>query len=276
MKIGLDVAQQRLPWSEIVGRARFADTAGFDGLWGFDHFQPMYGSGPGECFEGYTTLAALTGVTERVRLGLLVSGVTYRPPALVAMEALTIDHASDGRLNLALGSAWFAQEHETLGIPFPSAASRTEMLDEAVQVIRGLLTEDDFSFEGRYYTVRSATFLPRPVQRPHPPIWIGARGERRMLPLVARYADVWHAFGTVEELAAKSRVLDDLAIAAGREPAAIVRAASISLDESLDDVRRQIEAWRAAGFQYLIAGWPSVGKQRVDEFVSDVLPECSE
>src|SRR5215216_4478295 len=108
MRFGLDVAQQRIEWDELVSRVRFAEELGFDGVWGFDHFQPMYGEGPGNCFEGMTTLAALT---ERVRLGLLVTGVTYRHPSVLAAEAVTIDHASHGRLELALGSAWFEGEH---------------------------------------------------------------------------------------------------------------------------------------------------------------------
>ena len=119
MRFGLDIAQQRVPWSEVAARAKFADELGFDGVWGFDHFQPMYGDGPGECFEGNTTLAALTGLTERVRLGLLVSGMTYRHPAVFAAEAITIDHASGGRLELSYGAAWFEDEHRQLGIPFP-------------------------------------------------------------------------------------------------------------------------------------------------------------
>ena len=120
-------------------------TLGFDGLWGFDHFQPMYGDGPGECFEGNTTLAALSGITERVRLGLLVTGMTYRHPSVFAAEAITIDHASGGRLELSYGAAWFEQEHRELGIPFPALKDRVDAFEEAVQIVRGLLTTDGFT-----------------------------------------------------------------------------------------------------------------------------------
>ena len=109
MRFGLDVAQQRMPWDEIVARVQLAEDLGFDGAWGFDHFQPMYGEGQGETFEGMTTLAALAGLTSRIRLGLLVTGVTYRHPSVFAAQALTIDHASHGRLELSLGSAWLAR-----------------------------------------------------------------------------------------------------------------------------------------------------------------------
>src|SRR5450755_814815 len=137
MRFGLDVAQQRMPWSEVAARARFADELGFDGIWGFDHFQPMYGDGPGECFEGSTTLAAWSGITERVRLGLLITGMTYRHPAVYAAEAITIDHASGGRLELAYGAAWFEKEHLELGIPFPALKARIDAFEEAVQIVCG-------------------------------------------------------------------------------------------------------------------------------------------
>ncbi len=162
MRFGLDVAQQRMPWTEIVSRSRLADDAGFDGIWGFDHFQPMYGEGPGECFEGNTTLAALSGLTTNARLGLLVTGMTYRHPSVFAAEAITIDHASGGRLELSYGAAWFDQEHRALGIPFPALTDRIDAFEEAVQVLRGLLTTDGFTFEGEHWQIRDATLFPRP------------------------------------------------------------------------------------------------------------------
>lgn len=273
MQIGLDIAQQRMPFEEVVARARLADEAGFDSVWGFDHFQPMYGQGPGECFEGMTTLAALSGHTTSARLGLLVAGVTYRHPSVLAAEAMTIDHASNGRLELSLGAAWFEPEHTALGIEFPSTAERIERLDEALTIIRGLLTTDGFSFEGQHWTVADATLHPRPVQDPHPPIWIGASGERKMLPLVARHADVWHTFGDTATYARKSQLLDQLAADAGRDPGAIARAASLSLSEPWDEVRANAEALRDLGVSTLICGWPSEGRERVDEFVQQLLPD---
>ncbi len=198
MRFGLDIAQQRVPWSEVAARAKFADELGFDGVWGFDHFQPMYGEGPGECFEGNTTLAALTGLTERVRLGLLVTGMTYRHPAVFAAEAITIDHASGGRLELSYGAAWFEDEHRQLGIPFPATKDRIDAFEEAIQIVRGLLTTDDFSFEGKHFSVDHATLNPKPVQQPHPPIWVGRVGReahhadrgalRRRVALLRRHA----------------------------------------------------------------------------------------
>src|SRR3954470_5760236 len=248
MRFGLDIAQQRVPWSEVAARAKFADELGFDGVWGFDHFQPMYGEGPGECFEGNTTLAALSGLTERVRVGLLVTGMTYRHPAVFAAEAITIDHASDGRLELSYGAGWWEPEHRQLGIPFPGTKDRIDAFEEAVQIVRGLLTTDGFTFDGRHYQLQDATLLPRPVQQPHPPIWIGASAEKRMMPIASRYADVWHCFGPPESLAKKSQRITELATAAGRDPAEIRRAASLSLEADLNGVARMVDAWEAAGF----------------------------
>src|SRR6478609_7438827 len=229
MRFGLDIAQQRVPWSEVASRAKFADELGFDGIWGFDHFQPMYGEGPGECFEGNTTLAALTGLTERVRLGLLVTGMTYRHPAVFAAEALTIDHASGGRLELSYGAAWFEDEHRQLGIPFPATKDRIDAFEEAVQIVRGLLTTDAFTFEGTHFQVHDATLRPRPVQQPHPPIWIGGSGEKRMMPICARYADVWHSYGPPDYMGQKSERLSAMAEKASRDPSEILRASSLSL-----------------------------------------------
>jgi alkanesulfonate monooxygenase SsuD/methylene tetrahydromethanopterin reductase-like flavin-dependent oxidoreductase (luciferase family) len=271
MRFGLDLAQQRMPWSENADRARFAESLGFDGIWGFDHFQPMYGHGPGECFEGMTTLAAWSGITNRVRLGLLVAGMTYRHPSVFAAEAITIDHASGGRLELSYGAAWFEPEHHALGIPFPALKQRIDAFEEAVQIVRGLLTTDDFTFEGTHFSTHEATIRPRPVQSPHPPIWIGASGEQRMMPIAARCADVWHCFGPPTVLAEKSARISNHAEAAGRDPATILRAASLSLEDDLDSIRRTVDAWREAGFGYLVCGWPAGGRAQVEHFADALL-----
>ncbi|MBK9179419.1 MAG: TIGR03560 family F420-dependent LLM class oxidoreductase [Acidimicrobiales bacterium] len=272
MRIGLEASQQRMSWAELVRRVRYAEDAGFDGWWGFDHFQPMYGEGPGECFEAYTTMAALSGLTSRIRLGVLVAGVTYRHPSMVAAQATTIDHASGGRLELTLGSAWFQPEHAALGIPFPPTGERLDMLDEALTILRGLLTTDGFTYEGAHWQVRDATIDPKPVQRPTPPLWVAATGERRALPLAARHADAWHSFGSPAELTARSATLSRLAEQAGRDPGTILRSASLDLSQPWDAVRADAEAYRTAGFGYLICGWPGEGEAHLDHFVEHVLP----
>jgi F420-dependent oxidoreductase-like protein len=274
MRFGIDIAQQRMPWEEVVSRVRFAEDLGFDGAWGFDHFQPMYGEGPGEAFEGVTTLAALAGLTSRIRLGLLVAGVTYRHPSVLAAQALTIDHASSGRLELSLGAAWFDKEHHELGIPFPRTAARFDLLEDALEIVTRLFTGERVSYEGRVVSLRDAQLLPRPVQEPGPPIWIGGSGPRRTLPLAARYADVWHSFGTPNSLREASARIDELAEAAGRDPRSILRAGSLSLDD-LDTARKHAGKWREAGYGYLVCGWPEAGRSQVEAFSRELMPELA-
>jgi alkanesulfonate monooxygenase SsuD/methylene tetrahydromethanopterin reductase-like flavin-dependent oxidoreductase (luciferase family) len=135
------------------------------------------------------------------------------------------------------------------------------------------MTADDVSYDGRHYRLDHATYDPKPVQRPHPPVWIGASGERLMLPIVARQADVWHHSGPLEEMLRKSRLIDELARQYGRDPAAIARAGSIRLDDDRDTIRRTAEAFRAAGFSHLVCVWPADGVSRVEAFARDLLPE---
>jgi len=275
MRIGLDTAQHQLTWTELVERVQFAESAGFDGAWVFDHFTPLYGAANGPCMEGWTLLAGLAAVTSRIRLGVLVTGITYRHPSILATEAITVDQISNGRLEIGMGAAWHEPEHEQFGVPFPPLRERAERLEEGVQVMRLLRTKDRATFAGRHYQLNKASYHPRPVQRPHPPIWIGAGGEQLMLPIVARQADAWHAFGSDDSLVRKSRLLDQLAEKAGRDPKAILRSASLSLSRPWDQVRRRAAQLRAAGFAYLIAEWPSEGKRRLDEFVEKVMPELA-
>ncbi|MFN2556309.1 MAG: LLM class flavin-dependent oxidoreductase [Nitriliruptorales bacterium] len=199
--------------------------------------------------------------------------MTYRPPAVLAAEVVTVDHISRGRLELGLGAAWFAEEHRQLGIPFPDAPERVRRLEEATEVIRRLLTEDDVHFEGHHYHLRGATYRPRPVQSPHPPIWIGAGGEQLALPLVARLADVWHTFGPVDELRRKGRLVDEHAERLGRDPGEIRRATNLSLSQPFGEIRRTIEALDDAGLSYLVVSWPSEGRERLENFITEVLPD---
>lgn len=275
MRFGIDVTQHQQTWQEISERVAFAEEAGFDGAWVFDHFKPLYGDANGPCLEGWTLLAGLAASTTKIRLGTLVTGITYRHPSVLAAEAVTVDHISGGRLELAVGAAWFEQEHRQLGIEFPPARERIGRLDEAVQIFRALMTEDDVSFDGRHYQLRGASYNPKPVQRPHPPIWIGGSGERRMLPLIARSADAWHAFGSASDLKRKSRLLDEHAEKAGRDPSSIVRSTSLSISEPWEEVRARIDELRAIGFSYLELSWPREGRGRLEEFASEVMPQAA-
>jgi alkanesulfonate monooxygenase SsuD/methylene tetrahydromethanopterin reductase-like flavin-dependent oxidoreductase (luciferase family) len=200
-----------------------------------------------------------------------VTGVTYRHPSILAAQAATVDVISGGRLEMAIGAAWFDQEHRELGVPFPPNGERARRLEEAVQVIRLLFTEDGASFDGRYYQLDDASYNPKPAQSPHPPIWIGASGEKLMLPIVGRHADVWHAFGSVDQLKRKIRIVEESAREAGRDPSDIERATALSISEPLDEVLEQAEALQEAGFTYLTVSWPEAGRPRVEEFIERVM-----
>jgi len=150
-----------------------------------------------------------------------------------------------------------------------------DRLEEGVQVLRLLMTQDDVSFDGRIFSLDGATMRPRPVQQPSIPVWIGGRGERRTIPIAARFADAWHAYGSIEDLRRLSAVLDRHAEAAGRDPASILRASDLSLSEPWDEVRARAGGLREVGFGYLTVGWPSEGQGRLEEFVSNVMPEIA-
>ena len=224
----------------------------------------MYGDGPGECFEGNTTLAALERASPSACGSACSSpGMTYRHPSVFAAEAITIDHASGGRLELAYGAAWFDEEHRELGIPFPptegSASTRSR---RRCRSCAACSPTDDFTFEGAALPGRATRRCdPRPVQQPHPPIWIGASGEQRMMPIAARYADVWHCFGAARVARARSR--QRLERACARRPGATRRRScgrrrSRSRTTSTTSPAT-IDAWRDAGFGYLVCGWPARG-----------------
>jgi F420-dependent oxidoreductase-like protein len=267
MQLGLDVSQHQLTWDEIVQRARFAEDAGFECVWVFDHFKALYADPNGPCLEAWTLLAGLAAATTRVRLGTLVTGITYRHPSILATEAVTVDHISGGRLELALGAAWHEGEHRELGIDFPPAAERAGRLDEAIEVIERLMTTDGATFEGRFYRLRGATYNPKPVQRPRPPLWIGAGGEKIMLPLAARRADAWHGFGSAASIKRKMAIIDREAERAGRDPADIRRASDLSISEPWDEVMYAAESLAAEGISYLTVSWPGEGRGRVEDFV---------
>lgn len=193
VRFGLQVPNQNATWPEIRDAVRAAERLGFHSAWVFDHFMPIFGSEDGATLEGWTLLAALAAETERIRLGVLVTGNTYRNPALVAKMATTVDHVSGGRVILGIGAGWFERDHTAYGFHYGSDRERAERLDEALQVITKLWTEDHPSFHGKYYSLDDAPFAPKPVQQPHPPIVVGGKGKRWIVPLVGRWADGWNA-----------------------------------------------------------------------------------
>jgi F420-dependent oxidoreductase-like protein len=273
MRFGLDISQHQLTWDEIVARALLAEDAGLDGVWVFDHFKALYADPKGPALEGWTLLAGLARETSRVRLGTLVTGMTHRHPAVLAAEVVTVDHLSGGRVECAIGAAWNEPEHRELGIPFPPTKDRMDRLEEGIQILRALFTEEDVTFEGEQYRLEGATYRPLPVQKPHPPIWVGGEGRHRTLPIAGRYADAWHGWANdAAELAEITAIIDRSAEEAGRDPAAILRASSLSISEPWDEVKGAYEWMVAGGIEYLVIEWPSEGRARLEEFLEQVLP----
>ena len=210
-------------FDHVAGLATAAEEAGFDSVWVMDHFfqLPPLGGPDAPMLEAYTLLGALAARTRRVQLGTLVTGVTYRNPAILAKIITTLDVISRGRAILGIGAAWYDVEHRGLGIDYPSNRVRLDMLEEAVQVCREMFTGDDVSFTGVHYRLDHARNLPRPVQAGGPKIMIGGGGEKRTLRLVARYADKCNVTGDVATLARKISVLRQHCAEVGRDPAEV-------------------------------------------------------
>jgi alkanesulfonate monooxygenase SsuD/methylene tetrahydromethanopterin reductase-like flavin-dependent oxidoreductase (luciferase family) len=224
-------------------------------------------------WRAWTLLGALAAATERVRLGALVTGITYRHPSILATQAVTVDHISGGRLELGVGAAWFAREHRELGIRFPPAAERIRRLDEAVAVMRLLMTQDRASFHDRPLPPRERHLQPQARAAPPPagldrPRWREADASRRRSPR-RRVARVRLS----RRAGRKARLVDELARRAGRDPASIAKSTALSLSEPWDEVRSVAESLRDAGFSYLTVSWPSEGRGRLEEFVTEVMPQ---
>jgi F420-dependent oxidoreductase-like protein len=210
-------------FEHVTGLATAAEEGGFDSVWVMDHFfqLPPLGGPDEPMLEAYTLLGALAARTRRVQLGTLVTGVTYRNPAILAKIVTTLDVISRGRAILGIGGAWYDVEHQGLGVDYPADRVRLDMLEEAVQVCRAMFTGDDVSFSGTHYRLDHARNLPRPVQAGGPRIMIGGGGEKRTLRLVARYADQCNVTGDVATLTRKIDVLRRHCAEVGRDPAEV-------------------------------------------------------
>jgi F420-dependent oxidoreductase-like protein len=206
IRFGIQTGQQNITWQDMLSLWQKADGWGYDTLWNFDHFYPIFTNPEGPCFEGWTTLSALAQATKRARIGHLVNGNTYRNPCLTAKMAATLDHISGGRLNLGIGAGWFELEHASFGIDFKTVRGRLDALDESLQIIRGMLTQPKTTVHGKHYHVTDAMGLPKPVQ-PKLPILIGGVGEKVLLRIVAKHADMYNTSGTAEFLAGKIEII---------------------------------------------------------------------
>lgn len=252
MRYGLKLSQLA-PIDEFRAVWRVADDAGFDHCWNMDHFATIGDDPGGDIFDAWTMLAAMAESTTRVRIGCMVTGNTYRHPGVLAKIATTVDHLSGGRLEFGLGAAWAENEHTMLGLQFGTVGERLDRLEEACQLIRSLWTQPRTTFDGRHYQLHDAVAEPKPVQRPHPPVWIGGIGRKRTLRVAAQYADAWNATGvSAAEFADLSGVLDQHSADVGRDPATIRRTVQLRLPASADDLLSQVEEYARAGVDDII------------------------
>ncbi len=309
VKFGVNTGQANTTWQDLVELWRDLDReSNYDYLWLVDHFVPGTGGAigaDGPHLEGWTCLAALAIATERVRIGTLVTGNTYRHPTVLAKMATTVDHISGGRLEFGLGAAWHEYEHEVYGIPFHMVRERLERLEESARVIKLLWTEPRTKFEGKYYQLHEPPYNPPNVQQPHPPFLIGGGGEKRTLRTVARYADACNVSGTPEEVRHQFEVLEGHCRDAGRDPSDIRRTIQVMLflnedlafqervvqgvkafrggteDEarrsvlmgSVEDVRVGVQAYVDAGVEEIyLAQFPRTHRESLLRFSREVIP----
>ncbi len=229
IRFGIQTGQQSVEWKQMLDLWKQADAWGYDSLWNFDHFYPIFVDPEGPCFEGWTTLSALAQATGRARIGHLVNGNTYRHPCVVAKMAATLDHISGGRLNLGIGAGWFEREHRDFGIDFKTVPGRLGALEEACQIIKGMFTQPKTTVHGKHYTVTDALGLPKPLQQPHPPIMIGGTGEKVLLRIVAQYADMWNASADPQRMKGLIDIIRQHGDKVGRDTEAIEKTVMLPL-----------------------------------------------
>jgi F420-dependent oxidoreductase-like protein len=286
-----------------------AENSGFDSFWVMDHFHQIQFVGRPEepMLEGWTVISMLAAITTKIKLGTLVTGIIYRYPSVLAKIAATLDVLSKGRLFMGIGAAWNEQESLAYGISFPSNQERLLRLDEAIQVIRKMWTDEPYaSFNGKYYQIRNAYCNPKPIQKPSPPILVGGSGERKTLKIVAKHADACNLFGSPETVRKKLDILKEHCKSVGRDYSSILKTklSVVIVDDNNDtavnrvrktlggmpeeqikefviygtpeDVSRQIEILEHVGIQYLIVDLePYRELEALDTFASKVVNKMS-
>lgn len=297
MKFGVHAGLQNTTTDELQALWRRIEGHGFEWISIWDHFYAADATGGAVCLEAVATHAALALATERVRCGSLVYSIGYRHPAVLANAMATIDQLSGGRVTLGLGAGWHQGEYDAYGIPFPAAGVRLRQLEEAIQCVRGLLTEDVTTFEGEHFRLRDARCEPKPVQD-RLPIWIGGGGEKVTLRIAARHADGWNVpFIPPDDYGRKVGVLDAHCEREGRDPAEITRAVNVGLawrdgdleaqfgaianfvrpgvlTGSVQEVVDRVGAYGDAGAEWVILAMRApFDVDGLDRFAAEVLPQ---
>ena len=292
MRIGLQIP--RFTWPGAPGSigpkfaeiGRTADEAGFASIWVMDHFFQIEVVGEAEepMLEGYSALSYLAGVTERAKLGTLVTGIQYRHPGILMKTVTTLDVLSGGRAYLGIGAGWYERESKGLGVPFPSTSERFERLEEALQIARQMWSREVSSYEGSHYQLAETLNNPPPISSPHPPVMIGGMGERKTLRLVAQYADACNLFiyGGAEQISHKLDVLEGHCEEVGRDYDEIEKTGlgtvqlgpeGMSSDEVVEVCREMSEA----GIEHLIFNMPNVREiGPLETFGQEIIPTVAE
>ena len=285
MKFGLQI--NRFDWPgapatigpKFAEIARTAEAAGFDSLWVMDHYyqiEPGLGSKEDPMLEAYSALNFAAAVTERVRLGVMVTGVVYRHPGFLIKQVSTLDVLSGGRANLGIGAAWYWREAQGLGFPFPSTGERFEQLEEVLQIAKQVWAGDFSSYEGKHFKLEAPINSPQPITKPHPPILIGGEGEKKTLRLVAQYGDACNLFARngVEGAIKKLEVLRNHCETLGRDYEEIEKTVLGPFDLSSNGASEavdQIGQFAEIGIQHYITSFPNVSEiEPIERFGSEV------
>ncbi len=278
IRFGVQPRPEHTTYDDILRCWQTCDELGFDSAFTFDHFMPIDGK-PGPCLEGWTLLSALAAQTKHLKVGVLVTGNTYRYPAVLAKMAATVDQVSHGRLILGMGAGWFEAEHTAYAIPFYSKGGRARRLVEAVEVVKALFTQDKATFTGKYYQLKDAPCDPKPVQRPHPPILIGGMGPKVVLPLVARHADIWNFFAPDDPAQVKEIItsFDALCQKVGRDPAEVERQTTLHPKEiagrPAKEVQSRVRGLAAVGVRHFVVSLPApYDMAMLRTFAKEVVP----
>jgi F420-dependent oxidoreductase-like protein len=274
LRFGIKASGQAITIEQLRAIWRIADEGDFDHVWDFDHLASIGPAGPDRpIYEGWALQAAMAEATKRVRIGCLVTGNTYRHPVVLAKLAVTVDHLSGGRLEFGIGAAWAEIEHQMYGIE--GLDHRVGRLSESLQIIKSLFTQERTNFDGRYYHFKDAIANPKPLQKPHPPIWIGASGEST-LKLTARHADVWNiSGGGPEEIKPLIAKFEEACSAVGRDQAEIRRSLQFDWDgkdrnQLVDLSGRLLEVGVTEQVIYVRGDQPVAQAEKVAEALPDL------
>ncbi len=259
--------QEGVTWLQWLAVAEACERLGFEALFTSDHYYSVVGTEGRGSNDAWTVLAAIAARTERLRLGTLVSPVTFRHPTVLAKVAVTVDRISGGRVEIGMGAGWWEEEHRTHGFPFPPDGERMKLLEEQLEIVHGLLTQETFSFESPHYALEDCRFLPKGVQTPHPPLIVGGDGGPRMARLVARWADEFNTVrGTPEDVRERFERVRDAVDAVGRDQATLTTSMMTWVYVGEDE-----RAWRSL-VERSHASDPHAG--RMDDYLADVEENC--